>query len=398
MQPTVQRDCARRLLAHLEAGTTDLADEPLRLPATHFTDPDHLARERDRLFRRSPTVAALSSDLPEAGDFVPVDVGGVPLLLIRQRDGAVQAFINACRHRGSPLATDRGSTQGGALRCPFHSWTYSTSGQLLATPQAEVGFAGCDKSTLGLLPRPCLEVDGLILVRAVGDAPIDAERALVGIRDDLQALDLRGYHHFETRTTEWSCNWKLALATFLESYHVFSLHRETVDPWYLSHPMIHDGWGPNLRFPVARRAIRDLAHRPEASWRLGDYATLQWLVGSTRLITHTRDTALLWQFEALMPDRCQIRTSFYSTARALAPMWATSPALADDAGREPLVSAFGLQLRVTGEEDFPAQERIQGVLRSGQLPEVWFGRNEAAAIHFHRSLAEQLAPEARGDQ
>ena len=65
MQPTVQRDCARRLLAHLEAGTTDLADEPLRLPATHFTDPDHLARERERLFRRSPTVAALSSDFGE---------------------------------------------------------------------------------------------------------------------------------------------------------------------------------------------------------------------------------------------------------------------------------------------------------------------------------------------
>jgi len=390
LQPSVQRDCVRRLLAHLEAGTTDLADEPLRLPAEHFTDPGHLAREREHVFQRPPTLVALSADLPESGDFVPVEVAGVPLLLVRHHDGAVHAFVNGCRHRGSPLAIDRGRASGGALRCPFHSWTYATDGALLATPQADAGFAGCDKAALGLLPRPCLETDGLVFVRAVGDEPIDPSATLAGVRDDLRALDLRRYHHFETRTTQWDCNWKLALATFLESYHVFSLHRETVDPWYLSHPMIYDGWGPNLRFPVARRSIRDLADRPETDWKLGDDATLQWLVGSTRLVTHTRNTALLWQFEAPAPGRCEIRTSFYSTARARAPIWATSPALAEDDGRELLVAAFALQLRVTGEEDFPAQEGAQRVLASGQLPEVWFGRNEVAAIHFHRNLHEQL--------
>jgi phenylpropionate dioxygenase-like ring-hydroxylating dioxygenase large terminal subunit len=391
LQPSAQRDCVRRLLAHLASGTTDLCDAPLPVPADHFTTPEHLAREHEAVFRRQPTLVALSADLPDRGSFVPVEVAGVPLLIVRHRDDQIRAFLNGCRHRGTPLASRRGRAQGGTLQCPFHAWTYNTDGGLAAIPGPEEAFASCDREGLGLLPRPCLETDGLVFVRAVGEEPIDAEATLKGIGEDLRSLELARYHHFETRTTQWRCNWKLALATFLESYHVFSLHRETVDPWYLSHPMISDGWGPNLRFPVARRSVASLAQVPETQWRLGDHATLQWLVGATRLVTHTRDTALLWQFEALAPDLCEIRTSLYSTAQAIGAMWSPAPGHPTGPLRERLVNELALQLRVTGEEDFPAQEGIQRVLSSGQLPEVLFGRNEVAAVHFHRALAARLA-------
>jgi hypothetical protein len=156
---------------------------------------------------------------------------------------------------------------------------------------------------------------------------------------------------------------------------VFSLHRESVHPWYLSQPMVHDAWGASLRFPVARRSIEELAQRPEAEWRLADHATLQWWIAPNALVSHTRDIALLWRFSSPAPDRCDVTTSLYS---------ATASASAADAAR--LAEAFELQLRVTGAEDFPMAERIQHALDSGAVPELVLGRNEAGVIHFHRTL------------
>jgi phenylpropionate dioxygenase-like ring-hydroxylating dioxygenase large terminal subunit len=283
--------------------------------------------------------------------------------------------VNGCRHRGSPLVDERGCAEGGRLQCPFHAWTYSTDGSLETIPLAEEAFSAFDRAEMGLHGRPCLESEGMIFVRAEGAEAIDPDEALQGIGNDLRSLDLSRYHPFETRTTHWQCNWKLVLDTFLESYHVFSLHRETVHPWYFSMPMVYDGWGPNLRFPVARRTIEELAEKPEESWRLADHATVQWLVGSNALISHTRDYLLLWRFSSPEPGSCEARTTLY----------AASP-IESAADEKRLGNAFDLQMRVTGAEDFPMQERIQSVLASGAIPELVYGRNEVATIHFHRAL------------
>ncbi len=375
MERTSELDCIRRFLTHLREGTSDLAPEPLCLPVSHYVDPDHLAREREAVFRRQPTLVALSCDLPRTGSYFPVDVGGVPILLMRHSDRQVRAFVNACRHRGSPLAEAGGCAEGGRIRCPFHAWTYATDGRLDSIPLAEEAFASFDRDGMGLRPRACLEAGGLIFVRGEGDQEIDAAEALAGVGDDLECMDLARYHPFETRTTDWACNWKLVLDTFLESYHVFSLHRETVHPWYHSMPMIYDGWGANIRFPVARRTLASLADQPEESWRLADHATVQWLVGANALISHTRDYLLLWRFMSPSPGRCQARTTLY----------AASP-IETEADRKRLTAAFDLQMRVTSAEDFPQQERIQAVLASGAVPELVYGRNEVATIHFHKAL------------
>ena len=380
MERAAELDIIRRFLAHLERGTTDLASEVLRSPASTYTSEAYLERETAEIFRKQAVVAGLSADLPRAGSFFALDLGGVPLFLVRDADGVARAFVNGCRHRGGRLVEDRGCAEGGVLRCPFHAWTYTTRGELFAIPQAEEAFAELDRNRLGLRPRPCLESEGLLLVRAEGEQPIDAADALKGVAADLRSLSLDGFVHHDTRVTHWRCNWKLILDTFLESYHVFSLHRDSVHPWYLSHPMTFDGWGPNLRFPVARRTLAELGDQPEESWCLADHATIQWLIGANALLTATRDYALLWQFSSPRPGECTARTSLY----------AAEPA-ASAAHAKRLDEALELQLDVTGREDFPMQEAVQQVLDSGAVPEVLFGRNEVAAIHFHQALERMLA-------
>ncbi len=380
MQRHAELALIRRMLAHLAAGTSDEAQGARPLPPAHHTCPEHLARERGALFRAQPIAAALSADLPEAGSFLSLASGSIPILLVRGEDRRVRAFLNVCRHRGAPVAEGRGTAAGGRLRCPFHAFTYDLAGALAAIPLAEAGHAGCPRGALGLLPLVCEEHAGLVLVRPEGGAPIDAAAWLGEVAPDLEALGLAGFHFFAEHRARWRANWKLLLETFLESQHVFSLHRETVHPHYFSLPMVADPLGPHLRFPVARRSLAGLREQPEASWQLVAHATVQWYLAPNALLSATRDYALLWRFEAEAPDDCEVETRFY-TARPVA----------NDAEQQRWRDAFALQLRVTGEEDFPMQEKIQRGLASGVAPDLAIGTHEIGVVHLHATLARLLA-------
>lgn len=378
MERAAELALIRRMLAHLAAGTTDSADRPLLLPAFHHASPAHLERER-QLFRGEPVAAALSADLPAPGRTLAVEIDGLPLLLVRGRDGVVRAFANACRHRGAPIATGAGEAAGGRLRCPFHAWTYDLDGALVAIPLGEAGYGACDRGRLALRPRPCGEAGGVVLVRAEGDEPIDARAWLGPVADDLDALGLASFHLHASHRGRWNANWKLLLETFLESYHVFSLHRETVHPHYFSLPMVADPLGLHLRFPVARRTLASLRDRPESEWQLLAHATVQWYLAPNALISATRDYALLWRFESPAPNACSVETRFY-----------TRSPVADDAARKRFDDAFALQLRVTGEEDFPMQEGIQRGLDAGAARELVIGTHEIGVVHLHQTLARML--------
>jgi len=375
----------RRFLAHQREDSAPQAPSLLRIPAAHYTSPDHLGRERSRLFRRRPGVVGLSADIPDAGDYLSCDAGGVPLLVMRGEDRRTRAFVNACRHRGSPLVEGRGRAEGGRLRCPFHAWSYDSEGKLQAIPLAEACFSELEAAERNLLSRPCLETHGLIVVRAEGQEAIEPADFFSGLEADLEALQLDAHQHFDTHVEEWACNWKLLLDTFLESYHVFSLHRESVHPWYLSYPMLYDGFGPNLRFPVPKRSLLDLAHEAESDWQLLDHATLQWWIAPNALLTTTRYSSLLWRFEPLDTDRTRVTTSLYAKRAG-----------DHESRNDRLAEEFALQLRVTAQEDFPQQVKVQGSLASGALPNAVMGRHEGAVIHFHETLAGLLADDPEG--
>lgn len=397
MQRRAELALIRRMLAHLAAGTTDEAPGLLRLPPAQHTSAEHLARERRGLFRAQPIAAALACELPEPGDFLAFASGGIPILLVRGADRRARAFLNVCRHRGAPIAEGRGRAAGGRMRCPFHAWTYDLTGKLAARPlgdargpnePGEAGDAALGERDPGqrrLLELPCAEQSGLLLVRPEGGAPIDGSGWLGEVALDLDALGLPGFHFFAEHTARWNANWKLLLETFLESLHVFSLHRETVHPHYFSLPMVADALGAHLRFPVARRSLESLRERPEAEWRLVDHATVQWYLAPNVLLSATRDYALLWRFESPEPGACLVETRFY-TARPVA----------NEAEAQRWRDALALQLRVTGEEDFPMQEKIQRGLASGLAEPLEIGRCEIGVQHLHETLA-RLMDEAPGD-
>ena len=96
----------RPIVGHIRNGTSDLADAPMRNDVSVHTDPGRHALERKTLFRETPVVACLSSDIREPGAFRTFDETGVPIVVTRGRDGEVRAFLNVCLHRGARLVRE----------------------------------------------------------------------------------------------------------------------------------------------------------------------------------------------------------------------------------------------------------------------------------------------------
>lgn len=184
-----ERSIIEQTLAHAEAGTTNMLPELMHAPVTRYTDPKQLEQEINVLFRNFPIIVAHSSELAEPGDFLTHDATGMPILVTRNRDGQVRAFLNVCRHRGARLKNEP-CGKAKTFSCPYHSWTFDLDGNLRGMPQA-YGFEGVDKSKLGLKELPVHERFGLIwVVPTPQDKPVDFDTWLKPMEEQLESLSL----------------------------------------------------------------------------------------------------------------------------------------------------------------------------------------------------------------
>lgn len=378
MRRETQVELIRELLDHHASGTTQLADDMLVLPAEVYTSGSHWEAEREALFRRRPVLACLSGAVASVGDYVSLTAGGVPLVVVRGDDGELRAFRNVCRHRASSVVSGCGSGAA-SLRCPFHAWTYRLDGSLLARPQAGEGFDGTDESELSLVPVPVGEACGLVFVRPEGDDPVDAAGLVGDAAQDLDDFGVGGYVPFDRWESSWPCNWKLLVDTFLESYHVFSLHRTTVGRYYLSQPMTYRGYGPNLRFQTCQKSILELAEAPEDQWDLLSRATVEYLIAPNTILSHSVDHFAVYQFLPTSVSHTDVTMALYT------------PEPVTDQTRPHYERTLELHQKVGAGEDFPQAVKIQQSLDSGLVAETLVGRHEVALIHFHQALDALLS-------
>ena len=167
MKREAQLELARQIQAYVKDGSTALAPEVFRNPVAAYSDPARARLELERLFRGLPLFMGLSSRLPGPGDYLSEEIAGVPVLLVRDREGKLRAFANICRHRGAPVASGCGTAR--SFSCPYHGWTYGLDGKLVGIPH-EQSFGGVDKATHGLQPLPAGERYGLMVVRLTREA------------------------------------------------------------------------------------------------------------------------------------------------------------------------------------------------------------------------------------
>ncbi|MCC1494509.1 aromatic ring-hydroxylating dioxygenase subunit alpha [Cognatishimia sp. F0-27] len=198
------------------------------LPNAHYTDPEVFAEEREALLFAQWAGLAVAGDVPEPGDAKPITFLGMPLLLLRGRDGAVRVFQNICRHRGMILVDEARKIEG-AIRCPYHSWCYGSDGRLVSTPHVggpgQNTHAAIDRDTLGLIEVRSHIWRDVVWINVSGKAA-PFEEAMSDVIARWAEFDKPLYHGGpDSRfALEVACNWKLAVENYCESYHLPWVH------------------------------------------------------------------------------------------------------------------------------------------------------------------------------
>jgi choline monooxygenase len=192
------------------------------LPWSWYSDPAVLGLEQERIFRHSWQYVGRQDEVAEAGSFVATRVGDVPVVLVRDEEGTLRAFLNVCRHRGSLVC--EGSGKRATLQCPYHAWTYGLDGKLVAAPRFS-REGGTDADGLGLIPLQLETWGPLVFVNPDADAsPLSDFLGDVPERIAAAGIDLDALRFLQRAESELEANWKISAENFLECYHCPTAH------------------------------------------------------------------------------------------------------------------------------------------------------------------------------
>jgi len=376
----LEHELVRRLLDHVDHGTTDLADEVLELPSSVYTSPERHEAELAALFLGHPLVLCLSGALPEPGSYLTVDLCDTPVLLTRDQDGRVHALLNACRHRGVRVVDGSGDAR--RFSCPFHNWTYDIVGNLVGLPVASA-FEGMCREEKGLIELPVDEGYGLVVGRLRPGPPVDIDEYLgPELAQELAMLDFGGWEPFsEPHLHPVGANWKVTLDTYRENYHFDYLHKTTLKEYAHGGVLTFDAFGRHLRNCSAVRTIGELRDVDEAEW--GDvmrHFTYQYCLFPNTSFTVGPRHAELWQILPVTATSSQVLHTAY-----------VRPDLPPDVRQAAQEQIAWICSGVVDAEDFWVAGRTEPGLSTGVLPTVVFGRNEPALQHLHRGFTAALA-------
>lgn len=252
-----------------------------RFPQWLVTDPEIYELEKERIFGRTWQFLAHESELKEPGSFVTRMMVDDPIILVKNKNGEINAFLNSCSHRGVRLCTeDYGNKK--AFSCPYHGWTYNLNGELIGVVAGNKVFGeSMDKSEWGLRPVPRVEsYQGMIFGNLDPDA-MSLEDYLGEMKWYFDIMLGRSDGGMEVRGVpqRWvaKANWKMTSENFAaDPYHVQTTHRSAVelkltpsDPLYASYGhqvVLSNGHGINVITSATGRSNNIYQGMPESMW------------------------------------------------------------------------------------------------------------------------------------
>lgn len=342
-----------------------------------------LEHERQAVFAREWICVGRADEIPGHGDFLTHELAGVPLFVMRQVDGSIRAFVNACAHRFSRLLADEtGSCK--RITCRYHAWSYDCDGSLLRAPFMEMKD-GFDPAAHGLRVLRAELWEGFLYVSLADPPAKSLAEALAPLRDGVVGrYDMARYRTVLRETMVWDANWKNLVENFTESYHVpfvhgktFARHQKKLDRYLCGEDSDHYGY---------HRAAQTAETGPGAAHPANDRLTGEWrrtmvdfCVFPAHLVT-------------LMPDYLwYISVQPVGTDRMCA-LWgvAVPPEIlaeVPDAGYATWLADFRAYMDVANGEDKPLVEALHAGTASPLLPTGTLHPIERNLWQFTRYLA-----------
>jgi phenylpropionate dioxygenase-like ring-hydroxylating dioxygenase large terminal subunit len=210
----------------LEAKQPRPADLGSEVPdPSRYYSREFMEKEWTHLWPRVWLLAGVTPDIKDPNDYVVFAHGHEEFMVVRQEDGGIKAFYNACPHRGNRVCmNDHGSVR--KFACPFHGWRFNVDGSLHTITDEETFNPELVKHRPGLTEVRCDTIGGLIFVNMDGKAP--PLREWIGFPEGyIENYEIGKMNVVRHTRSEWIGNWKTAVDSFAETYHLPHIHPQT---------------------------------------------------------------------------------------------------------------------------------------------------------------------------
>ena len=246
----VTADYERKPALRLDQLYSNIAEYRV-VSTARYLDPATKAEEEEKLWSNVWLIAGVASDLAEPGDWFRFDIGSQSLIIVRDKDDAVHALYNVCKHRGNELVQDDFGRGASTFTCIYHSWCYNLRGRNLRITDRETFSQEALSQNLNLTPVQVRVWGGLVFVNMAKD-PIPFEEFYGDVMPMLESYRMDKMFVVKDLSVEIPANWKTLYSVFNEAYHAHSTHpqiKPTVDEHFIQYDFYRHGHNRNL-FPV----------------------------------------------------------------------------------------------------------------------------------------------------
>lgn len=210
------------------AGTRLPIEQASPLPPDVYTSQAWYDREMETIFRQRWLQVTREEEIPNAGDYVRIDIIEEPLIIIRDDNGDINALSAACRHRGSELLEGKGNCK--RIKCPYHAWTYSLSGELVGAP-AMSKAQDFNKAEHSLASVRCETWGGFVFIN-FDDQAESLRESMHDLPERFKDYHLEDMVVVKKWENRFNANWKIWVENSREGYHVRTVHRPSFDTFY----------------------------------------------------------------------------------------------------------------------------------------------------------------------
>ena len=198
------------------------ADRRTTAPREAYTDPQWFQAEMDRIFATMWMAVGRTEELSTRGGFIRRDVAGASVLIVGDGKGAVRAFHNVCRHRGTQLCDKERGTLPGSIQCPYHAWTYDLTGALIGAPLMDEveGFA---REDYPLHRVHCDVWDGHVFIN-LSESPTPLPEQLGQLPARFAPWRMTELRMVRRTVYDVHANWKLIVQNYNECLHCPVIH------------------------------------------------------------------------------------------------------------------------------------------------------------------------------